>query len=86
MPEYELTKRAKKFATIKTRVYVAMHKKLNEGKIMAGVKGLEPAAPGVKGRRSNQISYTPSGEVLFNVCSMVFVAGNPKNSTKNLQK
>ena len=30
---------------------------------MAGVTGLEPAASGVTGRRSNQLSYTPSREV-----------------------
>ncbi len=28
---------------------------------MAGVTGLEPAASGVTGRRSNQLSYTPLG-------------------------
>jgi hypothetical protein len=28
-------------------------------KSMAGVTGLEPAASGVTGRRSNQLSYTP---------------------------
>ena len=28
---------------------------------MAGVTGLEPAASGVTGQRSNQLSYTPSG-------------------------
>ena len=27
---------------------------------MAGVTGLEPAASGVTGRRSNQLSYTPA--------------------------
>ena len=27
---------------------------------MAGVTGLEPAASGVTGRRSNRLSYTPS--------------------------
>ena len=27
---------------------------------MAGVTGLEPAASGVTGRRSNQLSYTPN--------------------------
>ena len=32
-------------------------------KIMAGVTGLEPAASGVTGRRSNQLSYTPNREV-----------------------
>jgi len=30
---------------------------------MAGVTGLEPAASGVTGRRSNQLSYTPNREV-----------------------
>ena len=29
---------------------------------MAGVTGLEPAASGVTGRRSNQLSYTPKSE------------------------
>ena len=29
-------------------------------KRVAGVTGLEPAASGVTGRRSNQLSYTPS--------------------------
>ena len=28
---------------------------------MAGVTGLEPAASGVTGQRSNQLSYTPLG-------------------------
>ena len=28
--------------------------------MMAGVTGLEPAASGVTGRRSNQLSYTPA--------------------------
>ncbi len=28
---------------------------------MAGVTGLEPAASGVTGQRSNQLSYTPAG-------------------------
>ena len=27
--------------------------------VMAGVTGLEPAASGVTGRRSNRLSYTP---------------------------
>jgi len=30
-----------------------------EWEVMAGVTGLEPAASGVTGRRSNQLSYTP---------------------------
>ena len=61
-------------------------KNLNEEKIMAGVTGLEPAASGVTGRRSNQLSYTPSGEIWWSVCSTVFIASNPKNTTKNQQK
>ena len=28
---------------------------------MAGATGLEPAASGVTGRRSNQLSYAPTG-------------------------
>ncbi len=31
---------------------------------MAGVTGLEPAASGVTGQRSNQLSYTPMGPSL----------------------
>ena len=31
---------------------------------MAGVTGLEPAASGVTGRRSNQLSYTPKGKYI----------------------
>ena len=31
---------------------------------MAGVTGLEPAASGVTGRRSNQLSYTPKAQVI----------------------
>ena len=34
---------------------------------MAGVTGLEPAASGVTGRRSNQLSYTPLNQGLDNV-------------------
>jgi hypothetical protein len=30
---------------------------------MAGATGLEPAASGVTGRRSNQLSYAPEGRV-----------------------
>jgi hypothetical protein len=30
-------------------------------KTMAGATGLEPAASGVTGRRSNQLSYAPEG-------------------------
>ena|GEM_PF-2868104 len=35
---------------------------------VAGVTGLEPAASGVTGRRSNQLSYTPSEEAAKAVC------------------
>ena len=31
---------------------------------MAGVTGLEPAASGVTGRRSNQLSYTPNAPAI----------------------
>ena len=31
---------------------------------LAGVTGLEPAASGVTGRRSNQLSYTPQRSAL----------------------
>ena len=34
---------------------------------MAGVTGLEPAASGVTGRRSNQLSYTPLKQGLIYV-------------------
>ncbi len=40
---------------------------------MAGVTGLEPAASGVTGRRSNQLSYTPS-EPLGATCGLVLYA------------
>ena len=49
---------------------------------MAGVTGLEPAASGVTGRRSNQLSYTPCGEDYGCVCSMDFGVSNPKNKLK----
>jgi hypothetical protein len=32
---------------------------VRSGEIVAGVTGLEPAASGVTGRRSNRLSYTP---------------------------
>ena len=32
---------------------------------MAGVTGLEPAASGVTGRRSNQLSYTPKPRRMY---------------------
>jgi hypothetical protein len=35
--------------------------KMIMGKKMAGATGLEPAASGVTGRRSNQLSYAPAG-------------------------
>jgi hypothetical protein len=34
---------------------------------MAGVTGLEPAASGVTGQRSNRLSYTPAGGVAVEV-------------------
>ena len=49
---------------------------------MAGVTGLEPAASGVTGRRSNQLSYTPFGEEYGFGFNMDFVVGNPKNKLK----
>ena len=48
---------------------------------MAGVTGLEPAASGVTGRRSNQLSYTPLNKgLLMCGCSLVFPSNNPKNA------
>ena len=35
------------------------HTFLDKKPDLAGVTGLEPAASGVTGRRSNQLSYTP---------------------------
>lgn len=32
---------------------------------MAGVTGLEPAASGVTGRRSNQLSYYPNSRKIY---------------------
>ena len=49
---------------------------------MAGVTGLEPAASGVTGRRSNQLSYTPFAGNCGCVCSMDFAVSNPKNTLK----
>ena len=44
---------------------------------MAGVTGLEPAASGVTGQRSNQLSYTPNpidtGESSVNERDIVYV-------------
>ena len=49
--------------------------------ILAGVTGLEPAASGVTGRRSNQLSYTPLNKgFIVCVCSTVFQSDNPKNA------
>ena len=42
----------------KMRFRVACHPK-PAGRRVAGVTGLEPAASGVTGQRSNQLSYTP---------------------------
>ena len=43
---------------------------------MAGVTGLEPAASGVTGRRSNQLSYTPNRDRVEGF-SMVLASDNP---------
>ena len=40
------------------------HINFNELNGMAGATGLEPAASGVTGRRSNQLSYAPEGRVV----------------------
>ena len=48
--------------TENSRQLIAVFKGKKE---MAGVTGLEPAASGVTGQRSNQLSYTP---VIFAVC------------------
>jgi hypothetical protein len=47
---------------------------------MAGVTGLEPAASGVTGRRSNQLSYTPleTGTYLFAVVPWFLHRTTPK--------
>ena len=46
---------------------------------MAGVTGLEPAASGVTGRRSNQLSYTPLTRArLFAVVAWFFHRTTPK--------
>jgi hypothetical protein len=43
---------------------LACHPKLAEGeRRMAGSTGLEPAASGVTGRRSNQLNYDPKSIV-----------------------
>ena len=43
--------------------YISIHSikisDVEQEKLVAGVTGLEPAASGVTGRRSNQLSYTP---------------------------
>jgi hypothetical protein len=39
---------------------------------VAGVTGLEPAASGVTGRRSNQLSYTPAANVSFAVVALTY--------------
>jgi hypothetical protein len=42
----------------------AMRQRLNrkvQAKRLTGATGLEPAASGVTGRRSNQLSYAPEG-------------------------
>ena len=46
-------------ARVKTSTECGTNYHIDLRKIMAGVTGLEPAASGVTGRRSNQLSYTP---------------------------
>ncbi len=45
---------------------------------MAGVTGLEPAASGVTGQRSNQLSYTPA-------CAVVYGRAQGKSSINKRQ-
>ncbi len=45
---------------------------------MAGVTGLEPAASGVTGRRSNQLSYTPWTRDYAPVVAWFFRRTTPK--------
>ena len=54
----ELTNKKSSFGNIIFWIF----RKLNPD--MAGVTGLEPAASGVTGRRSNQLSYTPVSGVV----------------------
>ena len=54
------------------------------GGVVAGVTGLEPAASGVTGQRSNQLSYTPllryfSTSSLHRVSSGPILGGEAKN-------
>ena len=42
--------------------------------MLAGSTGLEPAASGVTGRRSNQLNYDPEREVLFSAVARVLRA------------
>ena len=49
---------------------------------LAGVTGLEPAASGVTGRRSNQLSYTPSGEDIGAFVARFSLRATPKIQQK----
>ena len=52
---------------------------ISDGQAMAGVTGLEPAASGVTGRRSNQLSYTPLG---FSGGGSIYCARSRKSSKR----
>ena len=51
---------------------------------MAGVTGLEPAASGVTGRRSNQLSYTPEdAQFMIGVLACFWRGTTPKMRPHN---
>ena len=51
-----------------------------------GEDGLEPAASGVTGRRSNQLSYTPTEFTASEFLTWISSPDTPKNLTNNWQK